>query len=104
MRNPCKECDFYHEENNTCQSKKCCTGGEGYVTWWDRLWCKPYKRPKGVVMTIELGMLCKGDKFILDGETYIAHSVEGGYVYCTNEKTKKVSRIYIDTMVEQRSE
>lgn len=43
MRNPCKECDYYHAENNTCQSKKCCTGGDGYVTWWDRLWCKPYK-------------------------------------------------------------
>ena len=44
MRNPCKECDYYHAENNTCQSKKCCTGGEGYVTWWDRLWCEPYKQ------------------------------------------------------------
>lgn len=43
MRNPCKECDYYHAENNTCQSKKCCTYGDGYVTWWDRLWCKPYK-------------------------------------------------------------
>lgn len=43
MRNPCKECDYYHEENNTCQSKKCSTGGCGYITWIDRLFCKPYK-------------------------------------------------------------
>lgn len=43
MRNPCKECDYYHSENNTCQSKKCCTGGSGYITWIDRLFCKPYK-------------------------------------------------------------
>ena len=43
MRNPCKECDYYHKENNTCQSKKCCTGGYGYITWIDRLFCKPYK-------------------------------------------------------------
>ena len=43
MRNPCKECDYYHKENNTCQSKKCCTGGSGYITWIDRLFCKPYK-------------------------------------------------------------
>ena len=43
MRNPCKECDYYHKENNTCQSKKCCTGGDGTVTIWDRLFCEPYK-------------------------------------------------------------
>ena len=43
MRNPCKECDYYHSENNTCQSKKCCTSGSGYITWIDRLFCKPYK-------------------------------------------------------------
>ena len=43
MRNPCKECDYYHKKNNTCQSKKCCTGGDGYITWIDRMFCKPYK-------------------------------------------------------------
>ena len=43
-RNSCKECLYYHKTNNTCQSKKCATGGAGYVTWWDRLWCEPYKR------------------------------------------------------------
>ena len=43
MRNHCKECDYYHKENNTCQSKKCCTGGDGTVTIIDRLFCKPYK-------------------------------------------------------------
>lgn len=43
MKNPCKECAYYHKENNTCQSKKCATGGTGYVTVFDRLFCKPYK-------------------------------------------------------------
>ena len=48
MRNPCKECDYYRKENNTCQSKKCSPrGGDGTVTIWDRLFCKPYKRMKG---------------------------------------------------------
>lgn len=47
MRNPCKECDYYCKENNTCQSKKCSErGGDGTVTIWDRLFCKPYKRMK----------------------------------------------------------
>lgn len=43
-RNPCKKCDYYHSENNTCQSKKCCTGGTGRVTFLDRLLCEPYNR------------------------------------------------------------
>lgn len=43
MRNPCKECDYYHLENNTCQSKKVATMGSGYVTFMDRLFCEPYK-------------------------------------------------------------
>ena len=48
MRNPCKDCDYYHKENNTCQSKKCSTwGGDGTVTIWDRLFCEPYKYMKG---------------------------------------------------------
>lgn len=46
MRNPCKECFYYHKENNTCQSKKCATGGPGYITVFDRLLCEPYKPPK----------------------------------------------------------
>jgi hypothetical protein len=47
MRNPCKECDYYHKENNTCQSKKCsCFGGDGTVTILDRLFCEPYKYVK----------------------------------------------------------
>lgn len=44
MRNPCKECVYYHPENNTCQSKKCETGGYGYVGLWERLFCEPAKR------------------------------------------------------------
>ena len=46
MRNPCKECIYYHKENNTCQSKKCATGGLGYITIFDRLLCEPCKPPK----------------------------------------------------------
>lgn len=46
MRNPCKECVYYHPENNTCQSKKCATCGAGYVTLMDKLLCKPYKLTK----------------------------------------------------------
>lgn len=42
MRNPCSECIYYHPENNTCQSKKCATGGAGYVTWVDRRYCEKY--------------------------------------------------------------
>ena len=38
---PCVKCGYYHCENNTCQSKKCCTGLEGYVAWFDRIFCKP---------------------------------------------------------------
>ena len=43
MKNPCKECKYYHKENDTCQSKKCGTGGNGRVTWLDRFFCKPCK-------------------------------------------------------------
>lgn len=39
----CTKCDYYHKENNTCQSKKCCTGLEGYVTFIDKFLCKPHK-------------------------------------------------------------
>lgn len=41
MKNKCEKCIYYHEENNTCQSKKCSTSGYGYVTLTDRLFCKP---------------------------------------------------------------
>ena len=44
MRNPCKECTYYHKENNTCQSKKCATGGTGRITFLDRMFCEPMKR------------------------------------------------------------
>nr|DAH09633.1 MAG TPA: hypothetical protein [Caudoviricetes sp.] len=41
MRNPCKDCIYYHKENRTCQSKKCATGGSGKVSWIDKLFCSP---------------------------------------------------------------
>ena len=44
MKNKCEECIYYHKENNTCQSKKCATGKEGYVTIFDRLFCEPRKK------------------------------------------------------------
>ena len=43
MRNPCKKCLYYQKENNTCQSKKCCTGREGYVGIFDMIFCLPYE-------------------------------------------------------------
>lgn len=47
MRNPCKDCIYYHKENKTCQSKKCATGGSGKVSWVDRLFCSPCKKNRG---------------------------------------------------------
>jgi len=44
MRNPCKDCIYYHKENKTCQSKKCATYGDGKVSWIDRLFCSPRKK------------------------------------------------------------
>ena len=41
LRNACAECIYYHSENNTCQSKKCATSQEGYVTILDRILCRP---------------------------------------------------------------
>ena len=46
MKNPCKKCDYYHPENNTCQSKKVATMSTGHVTLKDRMFCKPYITPK----------------------------------------------------------
>ena len=46
MKNSCNECIYYHKENSTCQSKKCATGVPGYVTVFDKLFCKPCKLPK----------------------------------------------------------
>lgn len=47
MRNPCKDCIYYHQENKTCQSKKCATGGSGKVYWVDRLFCLSCKKNGG---------------------------------------------------------
>lgn len=44
MKNKCEKCVYYHKENDTCQLKKCSTGGDGYVTIFDRLFCEPRKR------------------------------------------------------------
>lgn len=46
-RNPCKECAYYHKENNVCQSKKVITcGANPYVSLIDRMFCKPYSVPE----------------------------------------------------------
>lgn len=39
----CAQCVYYHESNNTCQSKKCGGVSDGTVTWFDRIFCIPYK-------------------------------------------------------------
>ena len=41
MRNSCKKCIYCITENNTYQSKKCATAHEGYITFFDRLFCEP---------------------------------------------------------------
>ena len=43
LRNPCKECDYFHPENGTCQSKRVSTMGTGKISIMDRLFCEPYK-------------------------------------------------------------
>ena len=47
MRNPCKDCVYFNKENETCQSKKCATYGDGKVSWIDRLFCSPRKENDG---------------------------------------------------------
>ena len=47
MRNPCKDCIYYHKENATCQSKKCATSDSGKVYRVDRLFCSPCKNNGG---------------------------------------------------------
>jgi hypothetical protein len=43
-RNACEGCDYYCEENNVCQSKKCATCGvHPYPNWFDRHFCESYK-------------------------------------------------------------
>lgn len=37
MKNPCKDCDYYHKENNTCQSKKCGGNSIGHISILDKL-------------------------------------------------------------------
>lgn len=44
MRNPCKDCIYYHKKNKTCQSKKCATGGSGKISWIDKLFCSSCKK------------------------------------------------------------
>lgn len=43
MRNPCKDCIYYHKASDTCQSKKCATSNDGKVAWIDRMFCSPRK-------------------------------------------------------------
>lgn len=46
MKDNCKNCSWYHENNGTCQLKKCSTGGYGYVTFMNRLSCEHSKNNK----------------------------------------------------------
>ena len=40
-RNVCKDCNYYHPKNNTCQYKKCATCERyPYVNWFDRHFCE----------------------------------------------------------------
>ena len=56
-------------------------------------------------MNKTIGYLHRGDTFTLkrDGNKYKAgHMDEYGYVYCTNVKTHKVKRLYIDSEIEEQ--
>ena len=53
-RDVCKECDYYHKENGTCQSKKCATGGDGTVGFIERKFCTPYQAIKECDTVTEL--------------------------------------------------
>ena len=44
MKNKCKECRHYNSGNGTCDLKKVSMGGDGRVTYLDRIFCKPYIR------------------------------------------------------------
>ena len=38
----CRDCIYYNENSNTCESKKVATSGNhSKVTWLDRLLCEP---------------------------------------------------------------
>lgn len=80
MRNPCKKCDYYRRNNNTCQSKKCSErGGDWTVTIWDRLFCKPYKYKKQPTLCRECddyagdGMYCASNYIVYDFSTSREH-------------------------------
>lgn len=45
QKDACKECDYYHDSNNTCQLKKCSTNNP-YVTRTDRMHCTYYRYTK----------------------------------------------------------
>lgn len=42
----CIKCTWYNEDNRTCQLKKCSTGGYGYVTIYDGLYCTKFIKKK----------------------------------------------------------
>lgn len=51
-----------------------------------------------------IGYLCYGDLFRFDGKIYkVGRIIRGtdGYIACTDVKTKKVTRFYIDTDIEK---
>ena len=39
----CETCVYYHENNNTCNVKKCSGCSEGYVDFLGKFNCKSYK-------------------------------------------------------------
>lgn len=42
-RDPCKECIYFVEKNNVCESKKC-TSNNPYITKFDKVFCEPRKK------------------------------------------------------------
>ena len=69
-RNPCAECLYFHADNNTCQSKKCCTYGDGRITILDRLFCEPYKGEWTMKITVKKNPPKRAEVYdrLLEGE------------------------------------
>ena len=58
-------------------------------------------------MRTTIGCLKCGEKFTYEGRIYKAGNLingTNGYVACVNVETHKVTRLYIDTMVEKEGE
>lgn len=107
--NKCKECDFYHEKNKTCQSKKCCTGGDGTVTWFDKLFCTSYKHKQTTVaeqmkrMSMESKTYENFSEWLKEHDEKVRNDAIAEFVNLFKNKTHMESEL-VDKIVEQMKE